>query len=164
MRIPALLLLLAAACRREAPSPPAEAQPAVAPAQAAMTLEELTYAADLKVDIPTMRLLPSGLLLQDLAEGKGDSVVAGMTAVVRYTGWLPDGTRFDGNEDGEPYSVRLGTGSVIEGWDLGLLGMKAGGKRKLILPASLGYGAEGSGPIPPNSVLVFDVELLEIRK
>ena len=164
MRIPALLLLLAAACRREAPSPPAEAQPAVAPAPAATTLEELTYAADLKVDIPTMRLLPSGLLLQDLAEGKGDSVVAGMTAVVRYTGWLPDGTRFDGNEDGEPYSFRLGTGSVIEGWDLGLVGMKAGGKRKLIIPASLGYGAEGSGPIPPNSVLVFDVELLEIRK
>jgi len=164
MRIPALLLLLAAACRREAPSPPAEAQPAVAPAPAATTLEELTYAADLKVDIPTMRLLPSGLLLQDLAVGKGDSVVAGMTAVVRYTGWLPDGTRFDGNEDGEPYSFRLGTGSVIQGWDLGLLGMKAGGKRKLILPASLGYGAEGSGPIPPNSVLVFDVELLEIRK
>lgn len=70
MRIPALLLLLAAACRREAPSPPAEAPPAVAPAQAAMTLEELSYAADLKVDMAAMRKLPSGLLLQDLATGK----------------------------------------------------------------------------------------------
>jgi FKBP-type peptidyl-prolyl cis-trans isomerase len=164
MRIPTLLLLLAAACRREAPSPPAEVPQAVAPAQAATTPEELTYAADLKVDIPAMRKLPSGLLLQDLAAGQGDSAVAGMTAVVRYTGWLPDGTKFDGNQDGEPYSFRLGTGSVIQGWDLGLVGMKAGGKRKLVIPASLGYGAEGSGPIPPNSFMVFDVELLEIRK
>ena len=83
---------------------------------------------------------------------------------VHYTGTLQNGTKFDSSVDrGKPYQFRLGSGSVIKGWDEGLLGMKVGGKRKLTIPAALGYGARGSANIPPNSTLLFDVELLDAK-
>ena len=100
----------------------------------------------------------------DLVVGTGAEAVAGDTLTVHYTGWLADGTKFDSSYDrGTPYTFRLGAGSVIAGWDQGIPGMKVGGKRRLIIPPSLAYGASGRPPqIPGNSTLKFEVELLAI--
>jgi FKBP-type peptidyl-prolyl cis-trans isomerase FkpA len=106
----------------------------------------------------------------DAVVGTGKEATAGTTAVVNYTGWLylPDapqqhGSQFDSSIGREPFSFRLGAGQVIPGWDEGVQGMKVGGKRTLIVPAHMGYGENGAGPIPPNSTLIFDVELLDVR-
>jgi peptidylprolyl isomerase len=162
--IPTLLALLTAACARESPGPSPAVQQAIGSALAVATPEELNYHPDLQVEIAAMRRLPTGVLVQDLVPGEGDSVVAGTTVAVRYSGWLPDGTQFDGNADRDPIRFRIGVGMVIPGWDDGLIGMKVGGKRKLVIPPDQGYGSEGSGPIPPNATLVFDVEVVEIVK
>ena len=108
---------------------------------------------------------PSGLTYLDQTIGTGEPAVAGQTATVHYTGWLENGNKFDSSVDrGQPFSFPLGAGRVIKGWDEGVVGMKVGGKRKLTIPASLGYGTRGvGGVIPPNATLIFDVELLEIR-
>jgi peptidylprolyl isomerase len=107
----------------------------------------------------------SGLKYIDVVEGTGATPQTGQTVVVHYTGTLENGSKFDSSVDrGVPYEFRLGQGSVIKGWDEGLASMKVGGKRKLIIPPALGYGARGSGQkIPPNSILLFDVELLGVR-
>ncbi len=82
---------------------------------------------------------------------------------VHYTGWLEAGTKFDSSYDGgAPFTVTVGVGQVIAGWDEGLQGMKEGGKRQLVIPAELGYGAAGSGQIPPGATLIFDVEIVEV--
>jgi FKBP-type peptidyl-prolyl cis-trans isomerase FkpA len=106
----------------------------------------------------------------DTQAGTGKEAVAGATAVVNYTGWLyqpsaalQHGAQFDSSIGRSPFSFQLGAGQVIPGWDEGVQGMKVGGKRTLIVPASMGYGAGGAGPIPPNATLIFDVELLEVR-
>jgi peptidylprolyl isomerase len=102
--------------------------------------------------------------IEDIEEGTGPEVKNGDTVVIHYTGTLSDGTKFDSSVDrGEPFETKIGVGEVIKGWDLGVVGMKVGGKRKLTIPPSLGYGAQGVGNIPPNSILIFDVELLEIK-
>jgi FKBP-type peptidyl-prolyl cis-trans isomerase len=107
---------------------------------------------------------PSGLRYTDLVVGTGPSPRVGQTAVVHYTGTLTDGTQFDSSRDrGQPYSFPLGMGSVIKGWDEGVATMKVGGRRKLVVPPVLGYGAAGKGTIPPNATLVFDVELLDVK-
>jgi FKBP-type peptidyl-prolyl cis-trans isomerase len=108
---------------------------------------------------------PSGLQYIDLLEGTGRQAELGDTATVHYTGWLADGTKFDSSVDRkEPFSFRVGAGQVIKGWDEGVSSMKIGGKRKLIIPPELGYGARGAGGvIPPNATLTFDVELLGLR-
>ena len=108
---------------------------------------------------------PSGLQYVDLVTGNGKVAQAGETAVVHYTGWLKDGTKFDSSKDRKkPFSFPIGAGRVIKGWDEGVVGMKIGGKRKLTIPPELGYGARGAGQvIPPNATLTFEVELLDLR-
>ena len=107
----------------------------------------------------------SGLQFEELVVGSGNAATAGQKVSVHYTGWLTNGTKFDSSKDrGEPFIFPLGKGHVIRGWDEGVAGMKVGGKRKLTIPPQLGYGARGAGGvIPPNAVLVFDVELLDVR-
>jgi peptidylprolyl isomerase len=101
----------------------------------------------------------------DIVEGEGASPEEGETVVVHYTGWLEDGTQFDSSVDrGQPFTFPLGVGGVIVGWDEGVATMKIGGKRQLLIPADLAYGESGSGPIPPGSTLIFDVELLDIEQ
>jgi FKBP-type peptidyl-prolyl cis-trans isomerase FkpA len=107
----------------------------------------------------------SGLKYWDLKKGTGAVAKAGDSVKVHYTGWLTDGKKFDSSVDrNEPFSFKLGARNVILGWDEGVAGMKVGGKRQLQIPPDLGYGARGAGEaIPPNSTLVFDVELLGVN-
>jgi peptidylprolyl isomerase len=106
---------------------------------------------------------PSGLQYVDLQEGNGATPKTGQTVSVHYTGTLEDGTKFDSSRDRQqPLKFRIGVGQVIKGWDEGVGSMKVGGRRKLIIPPELGYGSRGIGPIPPNSTLIFDVELLNV--
>jgi len=107
---------------------------------------------------------PSGLKYSDLKVGAGAEAKAGDAVEVHYTGWLVDGTKFDSSRDSNrPFRFKLGAGQVIKGWDEGVAGMRVGGKRKLTIPAELGYGRQGAGSvIPPGATLVFEVELLGI--
>jgi FKBP-type peptidyl-prolyl cis-trans isomerase len=116
-----------------------------------------------------MPTTPSGLIYKENEIGTGDEAVAGKSVSVHYTGWLQEpngdkGKKFDSSVDrGQPFGFRLGSGQVIRGWDEGVAGMKVGGKRTLIIPSELGYGARGAGGvIPPNATLIFDVELLGV--
>lgn len=108
-------------------------------------------------------------LLQDYLVGTGTEAAAGDTVAVVYKGWLTDGTLFDQTKMNEqnqlvPIGFTIGSGQVIPGWDQGIFGMKVGGKRRLIIPSQLGYGPRGQGQIPPNSMLIFDVELVNVEK
>ena len=108
--------------------------------------------------------LADGLVIEDLVLGQGIAAVPGKRVSVHYTGMFTDGRKFDSSLDrGQPYTFRLGSGEVIKGWDEGVAGMKIHGKRKLTVPPSLGYGPNGYGPIPGNSTLMFEVELLDIQ-
>ena len=106
----------------------------------------------------------------DTVVGKGKQAAAGNTVTIKYTGWLYSpqspqghGPQFDTSVGGAPFTFPLGAGAVIKGWDQGVVGMKVGGKRTLIIPAELGYGSRGVGPIPPNANLIFDVELVDVK-
>jgi len=103
------------------------------------------------------------LQIIDLVEGEGKAAVKGALITTQYTGWLADGTEFDSSwSRGKPFQCVIGTGRVIKGWDQGIMGMRVGGKRKLLVPAHLGYGARSVGSIPPDSDLAFEIKLLEV--
>ncbi|WP_426236601.1 FKBP-type peptidyl-prolyl cis-trans isomerase [Pseudomonas sp. TWP3-2] len=103
------------------------------------------------------------LQIIDLQIGEGKAAVKGALITTQYTGWLEDGTEFDSSwSRGKPFQCVIGTGRVIKGWDQGIMGMQVGGTRKLRVPAHLGYGERTMGKIPPNSDLVFEIELLEV--
>lgn len=108
--------------------------------------------------------MPGGLQYIDVVAGSGNEARAGQNVAVHYTGWLTNGQKFDSSRDrGQPFTFRLGAGNVIQGWDQGVVGMRVGGQRRLIIPPQMGYGARGAGGvIPPNATLVFDVELLRV--
>jgi FKBP-type peptidyl-prolyl cis-trans isomerase FkpA len=104
------------------------------------------------------------LLMVQLESGSGPEIMEGQTASVHYTGYLVDNVIFDSSlTRGESFNFVLGSGTVIDGWEIGIKGMKVGEERRLIVPPQYGYGDQQVGPIPPNSVLIFDVELLEIK-
>jgi FKBP-type peptidyl-prolyl cis-trans isomerase len=151
-------------CSTEAKAPPrgpspSVAQPAAQPSQP-RDARDSTAAASNNDAGKTV-----GLTVNDELVGAGPSAKTGDRVTVHYTGWLVDGTKFDSSKDhNQPFSFALGAGDVIPGWDLGVAGMKVGGKRKLTVPPDLGYGAQGAGGvIPPNATLKFEVELLKIN-
>jgi peptidylprolyl isomerase len=107
---------------------------------------------------------PSGLKYTDVVEGTGPVPKKGQTLSVQYTGTLQNGTKFDSSYDhGKPFDFKFGIDPMIKGWDEGVATMKVGGKRKLIVPPGLGYGAQGKPGIPPNSILLFEIELLSAK-
>ncbi len=119
---------------------------------------------------PTSPTVGAPFSQTDLKVGTGAAAATGQTLMVNYTGWLFDNTKsdkkgkqFDKSPDGQPFIFKLGSAQVIEGWDLGLVGMKVGGIRRLVVPSELAYGRNGAGTlIPPNATLVFDIELLSV--
>jgi FKBP-type peptidyl-prolyl cis-trans isomerase FkpA len=126
-----------------------------------------TYSPQLSIDLNLMERQPSGLYIEDIHDGEGEPVQPGDIAFVHYTGWLPDGREFDSSRGGErgPLAVVVGRGEVIAGWDEGLQGMRAGSRRRLVIPPALAYGSRGAGGvIPPDATLVFDVQIVEIRR
>lgn len=106
--------------------------------------------------------IENGLMIEDKITGTGEKAQKGDELLVHYTGRLQNGQVFDSSVGREPFRFTLGAGYVIKGWDEGLVGMRVGGKRTLTIPPEMGYGPTGSGPIPPNATLVFDVELVDI--
>lgn len=125
------------------------------------TIKQDTQDMDLENAVTT----DSGLEYIDITEGTGASPKQGQTVIVHYTGTLENGSKFDSSRDrGEPFSFKIGVGQVIKGWDEGVMSMKVGGRRTLIIPPELGYGKRGAGRvIPPNATLIFDVELLDVK-
>jgi FKBP-type peptidyl-prolyl cis-trans isomerase FkpA len=164
--LPLFLLVLAAGCTLDS----VRSKPLGAPARADANPnigapESVRYHPSLAVDVATMVHTPSGLYWKDLAVGTGAEAVSGSQAVVEYTGWLPDARQFDSSRNsGQPYTFPVGQGLVIAGWDEGVAGMRVGGRRLLVIPPELGYGANGSGGvIPGGATLIFEVKLLDVR-
>ena len=157
VRTVTVCLALLAACGGGGSGPAAVTT--TVPQPIAGDVERTQFAPALNVHLDQMVKRASGLYVQDLTMGTGTFASRGRTAVVRYTGWRADGKQFD---DGE-ITITLGTKQTIAAWEEGLLGMRVGGKRRLVVPPNLGYGARGAGnDIPPNTVLVFDMTLTSV--
>ena len=125
------------------------------------SIAEATFADSLEIDIEKFDTNAAGLYWRDLVTGQGAEVLAGQVVTAHYDGRLPDGSQFETSVGGNPIRFPVGVGRVIPGWDQGLVGMKVGGKRMLIIPPDLAYGPAGSPPvIPPNATLVFTVEVV----
>ncbi len=123
--------------------------------------ETTTFAPALNVDLSAMQRLPSGVYIRDVIAGEGTAIGGEDQISLHYAGWLADGTQFDANVPPKaPLTFRLGLETVIPGWERGLPGMRPGGQRQIVVPPSLGYGSARRPNIPPNSVLVFLVELV----
>jgi FKBP-type peptidyl-prolyl cis-trans isomerase len=130
----------------------------------AVPIDQTTFDASLGVSLAQSTKLPSGLYYRDIVAGTGAVLATGQTVGMRYVGAFVSGDVFDSNPAPKPvFSFRLGAGQVIKGWDQGLVGMKVGGRRQLIIPPELGYGPNDYGPIPGNSVLVFTVDALSAQ-
>lgn len=144
------LAVAAAACASAGPVPP---------------VPEGTFVAELAVDLSAMERTEAGLYLRTVRPGDGDAAEAGDRVVVHYEGWLPDGTRFESSRARhEPLEVPVGMDVLIDGWDLGIVGMRVGELRRLVVPAALAYGDRGSpGVVPPDTPLLFEIELLGIK-
>ncbi len=128
----------------------------------AMATDEKPLGGSMEAE--TYQISASGLKFSDIEIGSGPEAKAGQTVSVNYRGTLENGKEFDSSYSrAAPFNFPLGAGQVIKGWDEGVAGMKVGGKRKLVIPPELGYGKRGIGPIPPNSTLIFEVELMEIN-
>jgi FKBP-type peptidyl-prolyl cis-trans isomerase FkpA len=138
----------------------------VACATAAPNPADLTYAPELGVDLGRMTLTEEGLYWQDMALGVGDPVERGDKVIMHYNGWLPTGELFDSSVDTKaPIGFVVGDGRVIDGWELGMRGMREGGIRRLVIPADLAYGSRGiPEEVPGNATLVFEVRLMRIEK
>lgn len=122
---------------------------------------------DTNINLPvqaTQGAVPSGLKIEDIQVGSGPEVKSGDTVTINYKGTLTDGTKFDSSYDrGTPFTTQIGVGQVIKGWDEGVIGMKAGGRRKLTIPSDLAYGGRDIPGIPANSILVFELELIAVK-
>jgi FKBP-type peptidyl-prolyl cis-trans isomerase FkpA len=130
-----------------------------------VTPKEVKTSTDTNKAKGKMTTITKGLEYEELKVGTGAEATSGKTVSVHYTGWLTNGTKFDSSVDrGQPFTFPLGGGQVIQGWDQGFAGMKIGGKRKLYIDPEMGYGTRGAPPvIPPNSKLIFEVELLAVK-
>jgi FKBP-type peptidyl-prolyl cis-trans isomerase len=128
-------------------------------------ITKTTFAPSLNVDISTMTKTADGMYYADSVVGSGATAGPDNTVSVQYIGWLVNGTEFDASADhgGQPLQFTLGAGQVIPGFDEGITGMKVGGWRKLVIPPGLAYGRSGSGPIPGNAILVFNVQLTNVQ-
>lgn len=147
------LVVFAAACGDSSPnSPGTPSDPATE-----------TFAAALGVNIASMTKISPDLYIQDLVVGTGDVASTGRTVRMTYTGWTVNGAQFDSNVGGTPLPFTIGTRDIIQGWNLGVAGMRLGGKRKLVIGSNLGYGPSGNFPIPGNATLVFDVQMVGIQ-
>jgi FKBP-type peptidyl-prolyl cis-trans isomerase len=144
---------------------PSGSAPATAPSTPAAAVAPEGAASDQAPNPARLHRLASGLVYEDIVVGDGKMADPGLTAIVHYTGWLKNGTKFDSSLDrDQPFRFEIGAGQVIRGWDEGVKGMRVGGKRRLTIPPDLGYGAAGAGGvIPPNATLVFDVQLLGVQ-
>lgn len=134
-------------------------EPPVAPAP---DIEDTVFASGLGIDLTKMTKTASGLYYQDLTPGGGIAAASGNHVTVHYTGFLSNGTTFDTSIGKTPFGFTIGASQVIKGWDEGMIGVRVGGTRRLIVPPALGYGPVQNGAIPPNSVLVFNVQLISI--
>ena len=123
-----------------------------------------SFAPSLNVEISSMNRTASGLYYRDRNVGQGQIAASGDSVRAHYTGWLPDGLRFDTSRGADPLYFKLGVGSVIRGFDEGLVGMRVGGVRQLVIPSNLAYGSSPNGNIPRYSNLVFEIELMEVKK
>ncbi len=122
------------------------------------SIEDTRFAASLEINLAAFTRTPSGLYYEDVTQGTGEPATAGQSVSVAYTGWLTNGTQFDSGE----FPFLLGAGQVVPGFDEGVTGMRVGGVRRIIIPPELGYGNRGSGPVPPNAIMIFRIELLSI--
>jgi peptidylprolyl isomerase len=172
--VPALALMLLVGCagqkakQENTQGNAAPARSAATPAQtqqAVPTPERSSPVAPTPTTDAQTKTLPSGLKYVDLVVGTGEAPKPGQVVSVHYTGWLVNGRKFDSSLDrGTPFQFTLGKGEVIKGWDEGVATMKVGGKRKLIIPPAMGYGPRGAGGvIPPDAILIFEVELLGVK-
>lgn len=131
-------------------------------ASSSATVETTDFASSLGVNLAASTRTPDGMYYRDISVGTGAVVVSGNTLNVRYDGYISNGTLFESNQtSGFPFTI--GIGQVIPGWDEGILGMRVGGKRQLIIPPALAYGPYGNGPIPGNAVIVFNVEVVSAQ-
>ncbi|MDE2980320.1 MAG: FKBP-type peptidyl-prolyl cis-trans isomerase [Gemmatimonadota bacterium] len=122
------------------------------------SIERAQFAASLGINLAAFTRTSSGLYYEDIAPGSGEPAASGQSVRVAYTGWLTNGTQFDSGE----FAFLLGAGQVVPGFDEGVQGMRVGGIRRIIIPPELGYGNRGSGPVPPNAIMIFRIEVLSI--